>query len=880
MANIEHLPRYQSNDFHTYISQLRKFVFFSQQDAADYFRLHRARISHYENPSEPDRASAGYLACLVKLVAEREMNDPSTQIVLLSEANRAFLALEYTKPFSDWTMLCQVADQYLAEQHKKYIDKQIVQNFPKKLTKREQVQLLKDRIGPASYHEFVGLGQMIDSLIELLTHQGPPWIISLTGLGGIGKTSLAHMVAQKVVDSQLFDNVGWLGIKDHNEGFEKLRRPAEQTAFNIENLSDQLLLQFAPDVHKSAGASNLNALKLLQIRLTQIPHLIILDNLDTFDGLDDLLPKLQSLTNPTKFLLTSRTNLNSDPNIYPFPLIGLDKNTAIALMQQEAKLRNVGRIQRAGDPLLENIYEVVGGNPLALRLIVGQTYSRSIDTILTELKEVKGSIHDPFFDFIYKDAWQHLGHQARAVLLGMLLATDRGATVKYLSDLTQLPLTPTRSALDELTNSNLVNSNDAPTEGELRYTTHNLTRSYLRRILTSSTQEDHSVLMISMIVNSIHYVLKIIQREEGILSLEDQEHSLHVLWYALNELSIWHTTRLLILALSPKIEQAGLREIWIPYLTKGIQSSSNDRIQDRPAEAELRFHLGILRQRLGDYSSANQEFSLSARIFAELGEPHNQAKALNRKAYVSRLQGDLTLAQTLTNQALELLQQEHPERAYSFLVLGTIEQDLRNFENAILLFQQALSIWTKEHNRRMMAWCLTNLGSVLRPLKRYQEAIDAYQKAINLFEEAGDPVHLSVAWMNLGNVYLTQDDAQTALGWYEKANVVFEQVQEQLRLAQIHMNMGMAYYQQEVWDKAETFFHSSIKKYETVGNIERVVNGLDALGLTYAGQHLYLQAIETFQEALRKLDTIKENVNYQRLLAEINTHLDETIQKK
>ncbi|MCB0083133.1 MAG: hypothetical protein KDE47_19465, partial [Caldilineaceae bacterium] len=71
MASQRRPPRYPEGEFYSYLSQLRKYVFKTQQNAADHFLLHRGRIARYENSLEPDDPPLGYVAGLLQLVANR-----------------------------------------------------------------------------------------------------------------------------------------------------------------------------------------------------------------------------------------------------------------------------------------------------------------------------------------------------------------------------------------------------------------------------------------------------------------------------------------------------------------------------------------------------------------------------------------------------------------------------------------------------------------------------------------------------------------------------------------------------------------------------------------------------------------------------------------
>lgn len=878
MSDPAALPRL--DDFPFFLNRLRSLVFSSHKTAADYCRLSRSQITRYE--SGETVPESGYVACLMERIVERRGLGREAQEFLLDQYNTAVRRYyPDSSVLRDWPSLCQHAESFLAERHASFVGRQVVRNFRRKLSRQERTDLLLERIGPASTHRLVGMDETVQELLELLVQPGPPWVLAITGLGGIGKTSLAHEMARRVIEDELFDNLAWVNVRQQSQDLRKFGRRVERAVLDTEDLFDQLLSQLVPAVFTSTETAKLNALDLLQTRFDQIPHLVVIDNLETLSNRQEFLAQLQSLTNPTKFLLTSRVSLHDEPSVYHLSLPGLDKPDALVLLRREASQRNVRRILRAPNPdaakaLLEKIYATVGGNPLALRLIVGQAQTRPVDRILSNLSQVRGEKNESFFDYIFEDAWDHLSQRARIVLLSLLLSTRYGAGLGYLAALTRLSFDPLHDTLEQLATANVITDNNAITEQDLRYSIHSLTRSYLNHTLASAPAE-FDALMGAATASSMRFWQERLAQMDGELPQEFQEQALHSLQYGLDRPGLWQTTRPFLLALAPRMEQSGARRGWIPHLSRGIRLSS--QLRDQAGEAELRFHLGTLCQRIGEYTQAEQAFSQSAEIFESLQQPAQQAKALNRKAYLARLQQDLAQADQLAAQALALLPPQEPERAYSFLVQGTIALDQRRFGPAADFFRQSLEIWRGAGDQRMIAWSLTNLGAALRGLERYPDAIGAYEQAIAIFEEAHDPIHLSVAQMNLGNVFLVRNEPKKALDLYEQANRVFEEVQEQLRAAQIHLNMGIAHLELKQWAEAEFYFAQCVQEYDAFGNSRQVANGLDGLGLALMGKAEYASAAEKFQEALDRLDALiaangSEQYRYEKLRRDIASHLD------
>jgi hypothetical protein len=120
---------------------------------------------------------------------------------------------------------------------------------------------------------------------------------------------------------------------------------------------------------------------------------------------------------------------------------------------------------------------VVGGNPLAAKLIVGQAYVLGLDQLLAELREARNRSADELFRFIYWHSWQALSAPARAVLLAMPLAAPGGGQLDQIVEATQLAENVVLAALAELARHALVEAGG--TARVRRYRIHRLTETFL-----------------------------------------------------------------------------------------------------------------------------------------------------------------------------------------------------------------------------------------------------------------------------------------------------------------------------------------------------------------------------------------------------------------
>jgi hypothetical protein len=211
--------------------------------------------------------------------------------------------------------------------------------------------------------------------------------------------------------------------------------------------------------------------------LKQAAHLVVIDNLETVEDYLALLPTLRALANPTKFLLTSRHSLKSQPDVYCQPLSELSRADALAFLRHEGLVRGFPALAEAEEDQLASIYDVVGGNPLALKLVIGQIHILPLSRILEQLKQAKSKPEQDLYTYIYWRAWEALSPPGRQTLLSMPMASSRGMIFDHLARVSNLSSDSLSQAIAELARFSLLEIG-----GDLaqpRYRIHRLTETFL-----------------------------------------------------------------------------------------------------------------------------------------------------------------------------------------------------------------------------------------------------------------------------------------------------------------------------------------------------------------------------------------------------------------
>lgn len=344
---------------------------------------------------------------------------------------------------------------------------------------------IEARLELLANQQLFGVTQLQQQLRAVMVSPVAPWLVALEGLGGIGKTSLADWLVRELILDSRFSDIAWVSARQQTFlpaiGIKAVGEADGPPALTIELLTDALLSQLAST--RPWALSFRDKEIILSRLLKQQPYLIVIDNLETVVDYQALLPNLRQLANPSRFLLTSRHSLRGYSDVFCLNVNELSETDTLALLAHEAQVRGVTALLQASPGQLEEIYRVVGGNPLALKLVVGQIQALPLSQVLNNLREAQGRKVTDLYTYIYWQSWQALSDIARQALLALPVASPRGSPLDHLAAISGLEFTELGQALEELATFSLIEVG-----GDLenrRYSIHRLTETFL---LTEVTQ--------------------------------------------------------------------------------------------------------------------------------------------------------------------------------------------------------------------------------------------------------------------------------------------------------------------------------------------------------------------------------------------------------
>jgi tetratricopeptide (TPR) repeat protein len=248
------------------------------------------------------------------------------------------------------------------------------------------------------YTAFFGRNQEIARLMELLDFLHGAHLISVDGMGGVGKTTLVVEVAYRCLEkgdsetsrrenrieaiAPTFEGIIFTSAKqNHLTSIGLLPRLTSQRT--LRDICREIA--YTLDLTELTNLPLIEQFDLIRHKLSQIRTLLIVDNLETIEDKQEVLSFLYDLPPSVKIVITTR----EQALFVPIRLGCLPKEHGLRLIEYEAREKGIFLSQQQSHQL----FDVVSGVPAAIIYAIGQIAGGYVlEDVVEKIKNPEGDI--------------------------------------------------------------------------------------------------------------------------------------------------------------------------------------------------------------------------------------------------------------------------------------------------------------------------------------------------------------------------------------------------------------------------------------------------------------------------------------------------------
>ena len=668
---------------------------------------------------------------------------------------------------------------------------------------------------PIPLTTLIGRETELSSLCQML--EDPQCrLVTITGMGGIGKTRLAIETAN-VLKEQFKDGAGFVPLAGLNS-----------PVFLVSAIADalQLTMNGSQDPQKQL----LNALHKKDL-------LLVLDNAENLLPHVGLFVEMMKSAPLLKLLVTSREQLNIQWE-WVFELQGLpvhsndleegeEQSGSVALFMQRAR-QVKPNLKFAPEDLtwIAQICRMVEGSPLAIELAAPWVNVLSIQEISNEIER-----HFDILESSVKDLPER--HRSIRTTFNYSWSILSGDEKHALSRLSVFRGGFTREAAEQITGTSLSLLSMLKAKSWLqrntsgRFYLHELVRLYAAEKLRLDIGEESE----SQKKFGDYYAVRMkkwegeIKSHQSIMVLPDMSNEID------NIIQAWEW--MILLEQQANISRSHFSLFWFHEMRglyqQGImlfEQAANklrDLINGHQDQKNAQEYLLVLGQIL----------SLEARWLARSGEWDSSSKALEESIDILRSTED----KATLGDALRLS--------------GNIEFIKGNYEPAEGFLQESVFLCREASHQWGLTSSLIVLGSLLQFQGEYERSLQASNEAVSVARAIGEPRMLASSLFYQADVMQTLDRVDDAEKLLKESLTISQSIQDRWSVACALQILGAIAIKKEKLSDAVEYLQTSLKLFIDMGEHARIISSMNELGSALLLQGSLQEAKSYFVETIK-----------------------------
>ncbi|MBU0487387.1 MAG: tetratricopeptide repeat protein [Bacteroidetes bacterium] len=243
----------------------------------------------------------------------------------------------------------------------------------------------------------------------------------------------------------------------------------------------------------------------------------------------------------------------------------------------------------------------------------------------------------------------------------------------------------------------------------------------------------------------------------------------------------------------------------------------------------------------------------------EKDQNHDQIVALLDSSH-SMISSDPWSAMELARKAQLLSNEYHDSLGLvnSGILLGIVNKNLGQFEQATNFYLDAYQIAELRHDTERMSVCLNNIGSVYQEMGSYSRALEYYKESLAIEEKAGNKSGISLRQYNIGAIYELLDSLDLAAAYYFNSLLAERELNNPDGIFYALYGIGGVNIRRQIFTEAEKNLQEAFILAEKEQDIKLQTLAANELGRLFQQWNKPEQSIDYYTKALLLADSTEQ----------------------
>jgi tetratricopeptide (TPR) repeat protein len=228
--------------------------------------------------------------------------------------------------------------------------------------------------------------------------------------------------------------------------------------------------------------------------------------------------------------------------------------------------------------------------------------------------------------------------------------------------------------------------------------------------------------------------------------------------------------------------------------------------------------LGDIAMARSEHEQAHKSYEQALVLYQNMGDVLGEATCIRNLGDISLRRSDYDQARKSYEQALPLYRQidDVPGEANCIKSLGNIALERSEHEQAYKCYQQALLLYRQMGEVLGEANCIKSFGNIALERSDPEQARKSYEQALPLYRQVGSVLGEANCITSLGDIALARSDPEQARKSYEQALMLYRQVGAVLGEANCIKSLGDIALERSDPEQARKSYEQALSLYERI----------------------------------------------------------------